>query len=159
MRDITGLIGRDALVEKAAQEVRKGRHVILTGKVGVGKSSVLNAVLERLERPREACTPVDAEPDDPPCESNTGRPSQRQRRTQTVICVSDYQPKAQFVDIARKLLLVAGLLDPLALELPEQYQDLPPEHIEWAKIRRHVNRLSMRDLTAAIIPALHDHHG
>ena len=53
MRDITGLIGRDALVEKAAQEVRKGRHVILTGPIGVGKSAVLAAVLER--RVREPC--------------------------------------------------------------------------------------------------------
>ena len=31
MKDITGLIGRENLVEKAAQEVRKGRHVLLTG--------------------------------------------------------------------------------------------------------------------------------
>ena len=52
MRDITGLIGRDALVEKAAQEVCKGRHVILTGKVGVGKSSVLEVerIPEQLRR-------------------------------------------------------------------------------------------------------------
>ena len=158
MRDITGLIGRENLVEKAAQEVRKGRHVLLTGKVGVGKSSVLEAVLERLERRRDERAPVNVETDDPPSEPTTGRPSQRRRRTQTVIHVADHQPKAQFVCIARKL-LAAGLLDPLALELPEPYQDLPPERIEWARIRRHVNRLSMRDLTAAIIPALHDHHG
>ena len=52
MRDITGLIGREPLVEKAAQEARKGRHVLLIGKVGVGKSAVLEAVLERLERRR-----------------------------------------------------------------------------------------------------------
>jgi energy-coupling factor transporter ATP-binding protein EcfA2 len=158
MKAITGLIGRDDLVEKAAREVRKGRHVVLTGKVGVGKSSVLEAVLERLERRRDERAPVDVETDDLPSEPTTGRPSQRQRRTQTVIHVADHQPKAQFVCIARKL-LAAGLLDPLALELPEPYQDLPPERIEWAKVRRHVNRLSMRDLTAAIIPALHDHHG
>jgi energy-coupling factor transporter ATP-binding protein EcfA2 len=158
MRDITGLIGRDNLVEKAAQEVRKGRHVILTGQVGIGKSSVLEAILARLERRRDERAPVDAETDDPITEPSTGRPSQRQRRTQTVIHINDHQPKAQFICIARKL-LAAGLLDPLTLELPEQYQDLPPELIEWAKIRRHVNRLSMRDLTAAIIPALHDHHG
>ena len=49
MRDITGLIGRENLVEKAAQEVRKGRYVLLTGRVGVGKSSVLEAILERLD--------------------------------------------------------------------------------------------------------------
>ena len=158
MRDITGLIGRENIVEKASQEVRKGRHVILTGKVGVGKSSVLEAILERLERRRGERAPVDVETDDPPSEPNAGRPSQRQRRTQTVIHVADHQPKAQFVDIARKL-LAAGLLDPLALDLPEPYRDFPPERIEWAKIRRQVNRLSMRDLTAAIIPALHDHHG
>ena len=75
-----------------------------------------------------------------------------------MIPIGDHQPKAQFVCIARRLLAV-GLLDPAALELPEPYPDLPPEPIEWAKIRRHVNRLSMRDLTAAIVPALHDHHG
>ena len=158
MKHITGLIGRDDLVEKVAREARKGRHILLTGPVGVGKSAVLDAVLERLERRRDERAPVDAESDDPPSEPNTGRPSQRRRRTQTVIHVADHQPKAQFVCIARKL-LAAGLLDPLALELPEPYQDLPPESIEWAKIRRNVTRLSMRDLTAAIIPALHDHHG
>jgi MoxR-like ATPase len=53
MREITGLVGREPLVEKVAQEVRKGRHVLLTGPVGVGKSSVLEAVLERLERRRD----------------------------------------------------------------------------------------------------------
>ena len=52
MKAITGLIGRDALVEKAVQDVRKGRHVLLTGPVGVGKSAVLEAVIERLERRR-----------------------------------------------------------------------------------------------------------
>ena len=66
MRDITGLIDRDGVVEKAAQEARKGRHVILTGPVGVGKSSVLNAVLERLERRQSERAPVDVETDDPP---------------------------------------------------------------------------------------------
>ena len=150
MRDITGLIGRDGVVEKAAQEVRKGRHVILTGQVGAGKSSVLKAVLERLERPREARAPADAEADD--------RPSQRPHRTQTVIHTADHQPKAQFVDIARQL-LAAGLLDAMSLELPEEYRYLPPELIAWSRIKRNVNRLSMRDLTAAIIPALHDHPG
>ena len=162
MRDITGLIGRENIVEKATQEVRKGRHVILTGRVGLGKSSVLNAILARLERRRSERAPVDSETDDPASEPDTepdtGRPSQRRRRTQTIIHIADHQPKAQFICIARRLLEV-GLLDPLALELPEQYQDLPPEQIQWAKIRRQVSRLSMRDLTAAIIPALHDHHG
>ena len=120
MREITGLLGREDLVEKAAGEVRKGRHVLLTGRVGVGKSSVLEAVLERLERRRGERAPVDAESDDPP--SARAERAERERygherrkRTQTVIHVADHQPKAQFVDIARQL-LAAGLLDPLALE-------------------------------------------
>ncbi len=101
----------------------------------------------------------DTLPDDEEARSEQERHGhERQRRKQTVIHINDHQPKAQFVCIARKLLAV-GLLDPAALELPEPYADLPPELIDWAKIRRHVNRLSMRDLTAAIIPALHDHHG
>lgn len=64
MRDITGLIGRDGIVEKSTQEVRKGRHLILTGGVGIGKSSVLEAILERLERRRDKHAPVDVETDD-----------------------------------------------------------------------------------------------
>ena len=161
MHAITGLIGRDALVEKAVQDVRKGRHVLLTGPVGVGKSAVLEAIIARLERRRGERTPVTADADDPPGEEGADPPpagERRTRRTRTVIVVSDHQPKAQFVDLARRLLAV-GLLDPAALDLPEPYRDQPPEALEWAKIRRHVNRLSMRDLAAAIIPALHDHHG
>ncbi len=163
MKAITGLIGRDALVEKAVQDVRKGSHVLLTGPVGVGKSAVLEAVIARLERRRGERTPVDGEsdtlPGDPEDRNEQERYGhERRKRTQTVIYIADHQPKAQFVDIARKLLAV-GLLDPAALDLPEPYRDQPPETLEWAKIRRHVNRLSMRDLAAAIIPALHDHHG
>lgn len=163
MRHITGLIGRDALVEKTVQEARKGRHVLLTGPVGAGKSAVLEAVIAQMERRRGERTPVTADADDPAGEPEEGAEppptgERRTRRTRTVIAIGDHQPKAQFVDLARKLLAV-GLLDPAALELPEPYQDLPPELIEWAKIRRHVNRLSMRDLTTAIIPALHDHAG
>ena len=66
MKAITGLIGRDALVEKAVQDVRKGRHVLLTGPVGVGKSAVLAAVIDRLERRRGERTPVEADADEPP---------------------------------------------------------------------------------------------
>jgi energy-coupling factor transporter ATP-binding protein EcfA2 len=130
VKHVTGLIGRDELIEHVTREARKGRHLLLTGRPGIGKSTVLEAVLDRLIV----------------------------RRDLTLIHVNEHQAKGQFICIARKL-LAAGLLDPLALELPEPYQDLPPERIEWAKIRRHVNRPSMRDLTAAVIPALHDHHG
>ena len=48
MKLITGLIGRDDRVEQIAREARKGRHLILTGPVGIGKSAVLEAVIERL---------------------------------------------------------------------------------------------------------------
>ncbi len=157
MQDITGFIGREALIERAAQEVKKGRHVILTGQVGIGKSAVLAAIIERLEHRQREREPVDAESDDSPNEQ-APKNERRTHRTRTVIHITDHQPKAQFVDIARKL-LAAGLLDPLALDLSEPYRDLPPKTLEWAKIRRQVNRLSMRDLTAAIIPALHDHRG
>ncbi|CDI00762.1 hypothetical protein BN873_10018 [Candidatus Competibacter denitrificans Run_A_D11] len=68
-------------------------------------------------------------------------------------------PAESPIHLHRPAAVEVSLLDPVLLELPEQYQDLPPELIEWAKIRRNVSRLSMRDLTAAIIPTLHDHHG
>ena len=163
MKDITGLIGREDLIDKALREIKKGRHLILTGPVGVGKSALLATLLERLARRRGERSPGDGEADDVPSDAETGDEQnhhghERTRRTQTVIHIADHQPKAQFVDIARKLLAV-GLIEPAALELPEEYHYLPPELIEWSRIRRQVNRLSMRDLTAAIIPALHDHPG
>ena len=36
MKAITGLIGRDDLIETVAREARKGHHLLLTGPVGVG---------------------------------------------------------------------------------------------------------------------------
>lgn len=47
MKAITGLIGRDDRIEtiaREAREARKGRHLLLTGRVGIGKSAVLAAV-------------------------------------------------------------------------------------------------------------------
>ena len=130
MRHVTGLIGREELIEKITREARKGRHLLLTGPVGVGKSTILEAVIDRLIV----------------------------RRDLIVLHVNEHQAKGQFLEIARGL-LESGLLKPSALELDSGLDDLDPAAIEWAKIKRSVNRLSIRDLTAAIIPAIHAHKG
>ena len=130
MKHITGLIGRDELVERVAREARKGRHVLLTGRPGIGKSTILEAVLDRLIV----------------------------RRDLIVLHVNEHQAKGQFLEIARGL-LESGLLKPSALELDADLDDLDPAALEWAKIKRSVNRLSIRDLTAAIVPALHANKG
>ena len=123
MKSITGLIGREALVEQIAREARKGRHLLLTGPVGIGKSAVLEAVIDRLLL----------------------------RQQRVVIQVGEQQAKGQFLEIARGL-LESGLLKPSALELDAGLDALDPAALEWAKLRRSVNRLSIRDLTAAIVP-------
>ncbi|CDI04639.1 conserved hypothetical protein [Candidatus Competibacter denitrificans Run_A_D11] len=130
MKAITGLLGRDDLVETVAREARKGRHLLLTGPVGIGKSAVLEAVIDRLIV----------------------------RRDLIVLHVHEHQAKGQFLEIARGL-LESGLLKPSALELDADLDALNPAAIEWAKIKRSVNRLSIRDLTAAIIPAVHAQPG
>lgn len=130
MRHLTGLIGRDALIDKVTREARKGRHLLLTGPPGIGKSAVLDAVLDRCIT----------------------------RSDLTVIHVSEHQAKGQFLEIARGL-LESGLLRPSALELDAGLDALDPAALEWARIKRQVNRLSIRDLTAAIIPAIHAHRG
>ncbi len=126
MKSITGLIGREALVEQIAREARKGRHLLLTGPAGIGKSAVLEAVIDRLLL----------------------------RQQRIVIQVSEHQAKGQFLEIARGL-LESGLLKPSALELDAGLDALDPAALEWAKLRRSINRLSIRDLTAAIVPVLH----
>ena len=130
MRHITGLIGRDDLIENIAREARKGRNLLLTGRAGIGKSTVLEAVIDRLIV----------------------------RRDLVILHVNEHQAKGQFLEIARGL-LESGLLKPSALELDEGLDALDPATIEWARIKRAVNRLSIRDLTAAIVPALHAQQG
>ena len=130
MKHITGLIGRDDLIEQVAREARKGRHLLLTGRPGIGKSTVLEAVIDRLIV----------------------------RRDLTLIHVNEHQAKGQFLELARGL-LESGLLKPSALELDAGLDALDPAALEWARIKRQVNRLSIRDLTAAIVPAIHAHRG
>lgn len=163
MKDVTGLVGRDDLVEKAAQEFRKGRHIILTGEAGSGKSAVLEGVLERVERRRDERQKIDSESDVLPDEEEKQRilkefGERRKVRTQTLVFVVDHQPKGQFISIARRLLEV-GILPPESLDLSEKFQNMSPAEIQWSDIKRQVNRLSIRDLTGAIVPAIHDHDG
>ena len=130
MKAITGLIGREELVETVAREARKGRHLVLTGPVGIGKSAVLDAALDRLLL----------------------------RQQRTVLHLGEHQAKGQFLELARGL-LEAGLLKPSALELDAGLDALDPAARDWARLKRPVNRLSIRDLCAAIVPALHAHQG
>jgi energy-coupling factor transporter ATP-binding protein EcfA2 len=135
VKHITGLVGRDELVEQVAGEIHKGKHVVLTGAVGIGKSAVLEAALALVE-PR------------------LSRPG----KAGVMVYLTDFQAKAQFVQIARGL-LEAGVLRPSALDLAKRYDTQSSEDLDWAELRRHVTRMSIRDLTSAIIPALHAYPG
>ena len=130
MKRITGLIGRDELVEQIAREARKGRHLLLTGPVGIGKSAVLEAAIDRLLL----------------------------RQNRIVIHVGEHQAKGQFLEMARGL-LESGLLKPSALELDAGLDAVDPATLEWVKIKRQVTRLSIRDLCAVIVPVLHEQRG
>ena len=131
MREIIGLIGRDDLVDKVVKEARKGRNLLLTGPPGIGKSAVLEAVTTRL---------VDRYNDI------------------NLISIDEQQAKGQFLSLTRGLLEL-GLVKPSALELDASLDEADPATIQWLKIKRQVNRLSIRDLCAAIIPAIHAHPG
>jgi hypothetical protein len=124
MDDIVGLVGRDELVLDIMAEIRKGKHVILTGPVGIGKSAVLKAALERAGD-----------------------------RIELLIKLHDHQAKGQFVEMARQMLAL-GLISAKELELPAKFHELPAAGIDWREVKSQVNRMSMRDLTQAIIPAL-----
>ncbi len=124
MDNIVGLQGRDDLVDELVAEIRKGKHVILTGSVGVGKSAVLRVALE-----------------------------QASQHLGLLIRLFDHQAKGQFVEMARQMLEL-GLVSAKELELPVKFHDMPAKDIDWREIKSQVNRLCMRDLTLAIIPAL-----
>jgi len=124
MDKIIGLIGRDEVVADLVAEIRKGKHVILTGSVGIGKSAVLREALEQVSN-----------------------------RVGLIIRLHDHQAKGQFVEMARQMLEL-GLITAKELDLPAQFHDISPADIEWKDIRNKVNRMSMRDLTQVVIPAL-----
>jgi hypothetical protein len=124
MDDIVGLQGRDELLTTFIGEVNKGKNVLLTGSVGIGKSAVMRAGLKALA----AKLPL-------------------------LITLHDHQAKGQFVEMARQMLGLK-LITPKELELPAKFHEIPSDEIDWREVKNVVSRMSMRDLTQAIIPAL-----
>jgi hypothetical protein len=124
--------------------------------------AVLRAALKRIEpRPSEwrqfDPVAVDAgEQEAEPVPEETAPPPGR--RDRVLVYVAEHQAKGQLVQMARRL-IETGILTPSALDLAKKYDDLAPREIAWPSIRRHVNRLSIRDLSAAIIPALYAYPG
>jgi hypothetical protein len=51
-------------------------------------------------------------------------------------------------------MLALGLLTAQELDLPAKFHGLPGPQIDWKDVKSQVCRMSMRDLTHAIIPAL-----
>jgi len=124
MDKVIGLVGRDHEVADLVAEIRKGKHVILIGAVGIGKSAVLRAALEQVSN-----------------------------KFELIITLHDYHAKGQFVEMARQM-LAFELVSAKELELPASFHGVPGSKIDWAEIKNKVNRMSMRDLTQALIPAL-----
>lgn len=130
MEEFTGILGREPLIEEARRELKKGKHLLLSGPVGIGKSAVL-------------------------AKSLAAQPARR-----VIFRLYDTQAKGQFIGLVQQM-LAADMLTAEALQLPDKFRDTPGSGIEWSHVRRHISRLSIRDLSHAIIPALADHaeHG
>jgi len=158
MHRITGLIGRDELVKQVVREIRKGKHVVLTGTIGIGKSVVLEAALKVIEpRPSEwrQFNPLEEEVGELEAVPST-LPVPPRHSDLVLIYLSEHQAKGQFVQMARRL-LEAGVLKPSRIDLAKELDELRPAEIEWPKIRRQVNRMSIRDLSGAIISAIYSY--
>ena len=156
MRHITGLIGRDELVADVVREIRKGKHVLLTGPTGVGKSAVLIEAIRRIERRKSERIQLGITQEMTLPESELAHAERRKQRLLTLVYLRDHQAKGQFITLARRL-LQTGIVKPSALELPKSLVELPPESVDWTKYKRPINKLAVRDLTGAIIPAFYQH--
>ena len=156
MKQITGLIGRDDLVADVVREIRKGKHVLLTGPTGVGKSAVLIEAIRRIERRKSERIQLGITQEMTLPESELAHAERRKQRLLTLVYLRDHQAKGQFITLARRL-LQTGIVKPSALELPKSLDELSPESVDWTKYKRPINKLAVRDLTGAIIPAFYQH--
>ena len=103
MDRIVGLVGRDDDVAYLVAEISKGKHVILTGSVGIGKSAVLRAALEQVSS-----------------------------KFELIIKLHDHQAKGQFVEMARQMLALE-LVTAKELELPAAFHgagDIARRHLD-----------------------------
>jgi energy-coupling factor transporter ATP-binding protein EcfA2 len=139
MKRITGLIGRDALVADVVREIRKGKHVLLTGPVGVGKSAVLRAAIWQIERREEEHRQLEPLSEGSPAARTVVSPERRKQRLLAVVYLHEHQAKGQFVTMARRL-LQTGIVKPSALGLAKGLDSEPLEAIAWASVKRTVNR-------------------
>lgn len=92
MRRITGLIGWEDLLGQMLREIRKGKHVFLTGPVGIGKSAILDASIRNIARRRSDRYQLDPLVEEAPLpDFEHGE----RRRTQGLILgyVAEYQAK------------------------------------------------------------------
>ncbi|MCA1851129.1 MAG: ATP-binding protein, partial [Beggiatoa sp.] len=143
-------IGRDELVIDVVREIRKGKHTLLTGPTGIGKSRVLEAAIKRIERRQDELIQAGLDltnPIIPP----TNVIERRIERRLCLAYLKDHQAKGQFVELSRRL-LEARIVKPSALGLPKRMDSAP---IDWAECKRTVNRQGIRDITGAILPAIH----
>lgn len=127
--------------------------------MGIGKSAILKAALKLIEpRPSEwrQFDPITAEAEADTALSRLPQPVSPDRKPLTLAYLSEHQAKGQLLQLAKRL-LETGILLPSSLDLAKKYDEMPPIEIEWSQIRRHVNRLSIRDLSGAIIPAIYEY--
>ena len=130
--------------------------MLLTGPTGVGKSAVLIEAIRRIERRKSERIQLGITQEMTLPESELAHAERRKQRLLTLVYLRDHQAKGQFITLARRL-LQTGIVKPSALELPKSLDELPPESVDWTKYKRPINKLAVRDLTGAIIPAFYQH--
>ncbi len=135
MQHITGLVGRDDLVHQVVREIKKGKHVVLTGPVGIGKSAVLEAALKIIEpHPSEwyQFNPVAVDAGE---QLDASAPAPVREDVEDVedcmlAYLTDHQAKGQFVQMARRF-IETWILKPSALNLAKKYDQALPE---WTSV-------------------------
>jgi hypothetical protein len=80
-------------------------------------------------------------------ESELAHAERHKQRLLTLVYLRDHQARGQFITLARRLLQI-GIVKPSALELAESLDTTALGSIDWIKYKRHVNRLSVCDLTS-----------